>query len=348
MPVTVKHIAQRAGVSHPTVSRALHDDPRVAPQTIARIKQIAAELGYVPSAAARSLRTNRTRVVGVLVNRISDPFYSQVLDGIQNVLSAAGYSIFLSAANTEVTDPESRVLRAIIEHRVEGLVICSMFVSPAHYAQLTASNRPLVIAHNLASKDTPHTIYHDDRYGSAQLTQHLLALGHTRIGFVGNTRKGREVRDRLRGFRETVRRAGRQTPAEYIVYENAGAPMELSAAVQKLVQLPKPPTALVCYNDAMAIGAMETLRQLGKQVPRDCSVVGFDNISFSAYVHPLLTTFDQPKYELGQVAAQMLLRQLDDTPSSAANGSAGKRSSQSKLVLRGKLLVRESTAPPAE
>lgn len=340
MPVTVKDVAARAGVSHPTVSRALRDDPRVAPETAARIKQLASELGYVPSAAARSLKTNRTRVVGILVNRISDPFCSQVLDGIQDVLSDAGYCIFLSAANTEVTDPHSRTLRAIIEHRVDGLIICSMFVSAAHYAQLTAARHPLVIVHNLAPQDTRHTIYHDDRFGSSQLTRYLLDLGHTRIAFVGNTRKGRKVRDRLRGFRETVRRAGYSIPSDYICYDSPGAPLVVSDVVRNLMQLPKPPTALVCYNDAVAIGAMETLRRMGKLVPRDCSVVGFDNISFSAYVHPLLTTFDQPKYELGRVAADMLLRQLG----SLGNGGDAARSS---ITLRGSLLVRESTAPPA-
>jgi DNA-binding LacI/PurR family transcriptional regulator len=340
MPVTVKDVAARAGVSHPTVSRALRDDPRVAPETAVRIKQLAAELGYVPSAAARSLKTNRTRVVGILVNRIADPFCSQVLDGIQDFLSESGYSIFLAAANTDVTDPHSRTLRAIIEHRVDGLIICSMYVSAAHYAQLTAAHRPLVIVHNLAPRDTQHTIYHDDRFGSAQLTQHLLDLGHTRIAFVGNIRKGREVRDRLRGFRETIRRAGHAIPSHYVCYDSPRVPLATLDVVRELMQLPKPPTALVCYNDAMAIGAMETLRQLGKQVPRDCSVVGFDNISFSAYVHPLLTTFDQPKYELGRVAADMLLRQLN----SSGNGAGD--TARSTLTLRGSLLVRESTAPP--
>ncbi|MBI4671030.1 MAG: LacI family DNA-binding transcriptional regulator [Chloroflexi bacterium] len=346
MPITVKDIAQRAGVSHPTVSRALHDDPRVAPQTAAHIKQIAAQLGYVPSAAARSLKTNRTRVVGIIVNRISDPFYSRVLDGIQEVLSAAGYSLFLSAANTEFTDPDSSAIRAIVEHRVEGLMICSMFVSAAHFTQLAGSNRPLVIAHNLSPEDTPHTIYHDDRYGSGQLTQHLLNLGHTRIAFVGNTHKGRETRDRLKGFRETIRRARQHVPAEYIAYDSPDAPLAISAAVRRLMQLPTPPTALVCYNDAMAIGAMETLRQLGKHVPRECSVVGFDNISFSAYVHPLLTTFDQPKYELGRVAAQMLLRQLDHSRARASEDDEPNGAPRSSITLRGQLLVRESTAPP--
>ncbi len=346
MPITVKDIALRAGVSHPTVSRALRDDPRVATQTTARIKQIASELGYVPSAAARSLKTNRTRVVGILVNRISDPFYSQVLDGIQDTLSSAGYSIFLSAANTEVTDPDSRTLRALIEQRVEGLIICSMYVSAAHYARLTVSNRPLVIAHNFAPEDTPHTIYHDDCYGSAELTQHLLDQGHSRIAFIGNARKGRETRDRLRGFCETIERAGLTVPPEYIAYDNPEPPLATLDTVRQLMQLPNPPTALVCYNDAMAIGTMETLRQLGLQVPRDCSVVGFDNISFSAYVHPLLTTFDQPKYELGCAAAQMLLRLLNHLRERGTDGNGADGLEPDSITLRGQLLVRESSAPP--
>ncbi len=339
MAVTIKDIALRAGVSHPTVSRALRGDPLVAAETAERIKRVAADLGYVPSATARSLKTSRSHVLGVIVNRISDPFYSEVLDGIQDVLHAAGYSLFL-AATTHNAEREKAIIHAMTERRVDGLIVCSMFIAPSYRTQLTASGTPLVVVHNRGRDNGGNAIYHDDRYGSRELTRHLIALGHKRIAFVGNARGGRETEDRLAGFLEEMQVAGLDVPSDYIAYGPSGQLLSAAAAVQSLLNLCPRPTALVCFNDMLAIGAMQTLQQSGCRVPADCSVVGFDNISFSTFVNPPLTTFNQPKYQLGQEAARMMLHLLGarlhkeySTPSNI-------------ITLRGEILVRASTAPP--
>jgi DNA-binding LacI/PurR family transcriptional regulator len=337
--VTIKDVARRAGVSHPTVSRALRGDPLVAPETAARINRLAADLGYVPSATARSLKTSRSRVLGVIVNRISDPFYSEVLDGIQDVLHTAGYSLFLASSNH---NPErlQAIVRAMTERRVDGLIVCSMFVSPSYREQLTASGAPLVVVHNRDYDDGGNAIYHDDRHGSRQMTRHLIELGHRRIAFVGNARAGRESEDRLEGFCEEIHAAGLSVPPEYIVWAATGQLISGPVAVQPLLTLPQPPTALVCFNDVIAIGAMQRLQQSGRQVPADCSVVGFDNISLSNLVTPALTTFNQPKYQSGQEAARLMLRLLNPK----THRETGARSNL--ITMRGEILVRASTAPP--
>lgn len=336
MAVTIKDVAHRAGVSHPTVSRALRGHSSVAPETTTRIRQIAHELGYIPSAAARSLKTNRTRVVGVLVHRVSDPFYSQVIDGIQDTLQPKAYSLFLASTNNDRAR-QTDILRAMSERRVDGLIMCSMFVTPEYRIELEAQGAPLVLLHNRARETTPFTLYHDDCFGARQMTRHLLDLGHTHIAFLGNARAGRESTERLEGFRQELQVAGIAPDPQYIVHAASGQSPAAVDPVQSLLALDMPPTALVCFNDSLAIGAVQVLHNAGKRVPADWSVTGFDNIVIAEYMNPPLTTFDQPKYRLGTLAANLLLR-LMDSPQSDDPASG--------VPLRGEILVRASTAPP--
>ncbi|MFQ5408441.1 MAG: LacI family DNA-binding transcriptional regulator [Anaerolineales bacterium] len=341
LAVTIKDIARLAGVSHPTVSRALRDDPVVAEKTASRIKQIAAELGYVPSAAARSLKTRQSHVLGVIVNRIADPFYGEVLDGIQEVLHAHDYSLFLAASDSDA-EREKSVIRIMSERRVDGIIVCSTFVSKQRREQLSAFGAPVVVIHNREDKGSPFSIYHDDRYGSRQLIRHLIDLGHRRIAFLGNARGGRTSEERLAGFKEEMSAAGLSVPIDYIAQAPDGRLESGLAGTRAFLALPHPPTAVACFNDMTAIGALKTFQQAGLHVPADCSVVGFDNISLAALVSPPLTTFDQPKYPLGHKAAQMMLGLLGVLPERMPEMQSD------ILTLRGKLIVRASTAPPPE
>ncbi len=337
MAVTIKDVAQRAGVSHPTVSRALRGDSSVTLETTTRIQQIARELGYIPSAAARSLKTNRTRVVGVLVHRVSDPFYSRVIDGIQDTLHPNAYSIFLASTNNDRTR-QAEIIRAMTERRVDGLILCSMFITPEYFREIQARGASVILLHNRAAKITPFTLYHNDRYGARQMTRHLLELGHTRIAFLGNTRAGRESAERLKGFKQELDAAGMTPNPRYIVHAAFGQPPAAAEPIQALLALAEPPTALVCFNDSLAIGALQVLHNAGKRVPQDWSVTGFDNITIAEFMNPPLTTFDQPKYSLGAQAANLLLRLME---------SPGTDDSTWNIPsLRGEILVRGSTAPP--
>jgi DNA-binding LacI/PurR family transcriptional regulator len=339
MPITIKDIARQAGVSHPTVSRALRDDPVVAAETMLRIQRIASTLGYIPSATARSLKSSQSHVLGVIVNRISDPFYSEVLDGIQDVLFSAGYSLFLAATDHN-PDREKAIVRAMTERRVDGLIVCSVWATRRFLAYFTANNAPVVVVHNRSNNKAPSSVEHDDRFGGQEMTRHLIELGHTRLAFAGNARAGRETEERLKGFHDAMRVARLTVPPEYVVQAAKGQMAKGREAVRPLLELPDPPTALVCFNDMLAVGAMQMLREKGRRVPDDCSVVGFDDIPLSALVTPALTTFDQPKYPLGEEAARMILRLLDGKSGRGANSKPG------AITLRGKIRVRASTAPP--
>lgn len=341
MPVTVKDIAKKAGVSHSTVSRALHSNPLISDETTERIRKIAIQMGYSPSAAARALKTNRSRVLGVVLSSVEDPFFSEILQGIEEVVQGSGYSLFIASADRDPAR-ERKIVQAMVERRADGVIICSTSFSSEQSGQLLQYGVPLVVVNNQAAEDFRYSIYHDDIDGSRQVTRHLIELGHKRIGYVGNSVSGRTTLDRFTGFRQEMESFGFAVQPEYIYEASGGGPKNGILAAQYFLGLPHRPTALICYNDMLAIGVLKGLQQAGICVPEDISITGFDNIVFSAYTNPSLTTLDQPKRFIGTEAARLLLELLT---SSATDQSSNQ---QKVRILKGKLLVRKSTAPPAD
>ncbi len=338
MAVTIKDIARETGVSHTTVSRALRGSSLISDETTRRIQETALALGYLPSAAARSLKTNRSQALGIIVSSIDDPYFSEILQGIEEVAQGNHYSLFIAASQRD-SERESAIVQAMRQHRVDGIIICSTSFSGERSQQLSKHGIPIVMVNNQAAEEYRYSIYHDDVDGSRQITRHLIELGHHRIAYLGNSSSGRTTQDRLAGFRYEMESAALSLPNEYI-YEIPGSePEKGRLAVEHFLGLPDRPTAIVCFNDMLAIGVLKTLQQLAIRVPEEISVAGFDNIVFSNYTNPPLTTFDQPKRFIGQKAAELLLSLL--SPASDIHIP------QHKIhVLKGRLLVRQSTAPP--
>lgn len=336
--ITIKELAQRAGVSHSTVSRALNNHPSLARETIDRIQQLAHDLNYVPSATARSLKTQRSHVLGVIVNRIADPFYSEVLGGIQNVAHQFHYSMFVSAFEYD-QEREAGLIRTMLGRQVDALIIGSSFFTQERISRLGGLPVPTVFIHNRADEILPHSLYHADINGTQALTQHLLELGHRRIAFGGNRRGGLLHRQRLEGVLATLRSAGLDFPS---AYDLAAPDGQLGSGVllaEQLLKLPEPPTAVICFNDMQAIGLMQTLQQKGLRIPEDLSVTGFDDLPLAAFVCPALTTYMQPKWDLGQLAARLALQLLGEK-------AALPTTFQSSITLQGRLVIRNSTAAP--
>ncbi len=337
MAVTIKDIAKVAGVAHSTVSRALREHPAIPPDTIARIKQHAENLGYVPSAVARGLKTNRSNALGVIVSRIDDPFFSEILQALDDEAHAAGYSLFLAADNRDLERLEI-IIQTMGERRVDGIIVCSGNVRAEHARQFQQQGIPIVAVDNQTIEDYQYSISHDHYFGSCQLSQHLLDMGHSKIAYLGNPRSTRVNRERQKGFLDTMARANFPVPSEYLFNSPNGRLDGGEAGADYFLMLTEPPTAIVCYNDLMAIGLMHRYRESNLSIPNHCSVVGFDNIAISAYMVPPLTTFEQPKYELGYAAARMMMNLL--------NHEIQKNQTTKTEVLRGTLIIRESTAPP--
>lgn len=340
MAITIKDIAKRAGVSHSTVSRALRMNNLVSDETARQIRQVAQEMGYRPSAVARSLKTKRTQVLGVIVSSISDPFFSEILNGIEVSAQARGYSLFIAASQHDPIK-ERQIVQTMMEQRTDGVIICSSSFSPEHGRQLLSYGFPVVVVNHQGSEGFNYSIYHDDVDGSSQITQHLISLGHKRIAYLGNSQSGKTTQDRLQGFLDAMEKADLEVPESYIHHVAGGEPSLGAESVEYFARLTPGPTAIVCFNDMLAIGVLKGCQLAGLRVPEDLSVTGFDNITFSAFTSPSLTTIDQPKFSIGQEAAQLLLDLLQ-----AVDGTIP--DTPNVKVLQGKLLVRESTGIPAE
>lgn len=334
---TIYDIAQKAGVAPSTVSRALQDHPRIGAETRARIQALAKEMGYVPSAVARGLKTNRSCVLGVIVHRVEDPFLTEVLHGIEDTLHATGYSLFLAASHHD-PEREKEVMQAMSERRVDGIIISSSHINLKSLRQLDHYGIPSVLINNHAmwEPDT-YCVYHDEVYAMNQLLQHVIDLGHERIAYLSYSHGGRTDHKRQQGYEESLRQAGLILPAEYVSSCENEIPEGGAQGMRKLLDLKEIPTAVVCYNDMMAIGAIQAIHKAGLRVPDDISVTGFDDINLAKYITPPLTTFHQPRYELGQHAAAMMLHALSEETTSAQPQIS---------ILRGELIIRQSTAPP--
>ncbi len=340
MPVSIKDIAKLAGVSHSTVSRALHDSPHISSNTKDRVQKISVELGYQPSAAARSLKTNRTHVLGVIVSHIADPFFSEIVQGIDDIAQANGYSLFIAAAQNDHSR-EQTIIQAMREHRVDGVILCSPQLTSQQNHELHSYNIPIVAINNQGSDDYKYSIAHDDVDGSRQACQHLLGLGHTRIAYLGDSTSGRTTRDRCSGYLREMAQQGLPVPPGYIHDVSGNSAAEGLEAVDYFLGLPNRPSAIICYNDMVAAGVLKGVYQAGLHVPLDISITGFDNILYSDYTRPPLTTIDQPKRFLGAEAARMMLDQLGSSVDYINSTGETKK-------MKGMLLIRQSTAPPAE
>ena len=338
MATTIKDVARRTGVSHSTVSRALPGNSLISSETAERIRQAAQEMGYQPSAAARSLKTNRTQVLGVIVSSIADPFFGEILNGIEAFAQERGYSLFIAASQHDPVK-ERQIVQTMMEQRTDGVIICSSSFSAEQGRQLLSYGFPVVAVNHQAAESFHYSIYHDDEDGSRQVTRHLVSLGHKNIAYLGNEQSGRTTMDRLSGFQHALLEAGLSVREEHIFHVQGGDPALGAESVAYFQRLQVRPTAIVCFNDTLAIGVLKGCEQAGIRVPEDISVTGFDNITYSAFTCPALTTFDQPKYSIGEEAARLLLDLLHAEGDGHADASRVK-------VLQGKLLVRASTAAP--
>ena len=338
MATTIKDIARQAGVSHTTVSRALHNSPLISQETINRIQTLATELGYHPSLTARSLKTNRSQALGVIVSHIADPFFSEILQGIDDVAQVNGYSLFIAAAQHD-PQRESAIVQSMCDHSVDGVILCSPLLPLEQSQQLQSMNVPIVAINNQSDEDYSYSIYHDDVDGGRQACDYLINLGHERIAYLGDSSSGRTTRERFLGFQQVMVEHGLVIPEEYVHLVSGNSFVNGFTAAEYFLTLPVKPSAIICYNDILAIGLMKGLNLAGVRVPQDISLTGFDNIQFSDFTNPPLTTVDQPKRFLGAEAARMMLDRLNST--SLNDGLIVRR-------LKGILLIRQSTAPPPE
>ncbi len=334
MRVSIKDIAQAAGVSHSTVSRALSDSPLVKTETKALIQHLAQEMGYTPDAIARGLVTRQTRTVGVVVTTITDPFVAEVVQGIEDTALENDYSVILASSAAE-PDREVAAVEMLRAKRVDGVMVTSSRVGALYLEHLERIGVPVVLInnHNEQSGRYTFSVSVDNQHGGRLATRHLIERGHRRIAYVSGTTDQSDSADRLAGYRQALEENDIPFDPTLVVPGN-GRLDGGERALHVLTSLASPPTAVFCYNDMTAIGLLRAARQAGLFVPDDLAVVGFDDIPLASYINPPLTTVAQPQRDMGRQAMSMALTLM------AADDSSPPLSD---VVVKGRLIVRETT-----
>ena len=331
-PASIKDIARLAGVSHSTVSRALQNSPLVNSQTAGEIQRIARDLGYRASAVARGLVTRKTRTIGVVVTTISDPFVSEVVSGIELAANDNGYSVFLAESSADPTR-EQNVVHSFAERRVDGIVVTSSRVGALYTPLLSEMMVPIVLINNQHPGQFVHSVMIENLEASREATDYLVRLGHRRIAYVGDRYGHQSDTERFAGYREALEQAAIPFLPELVVHGD-GQPEGGAVAMDKLLSLDHPPTAVFCYNDLTALGVLRSIHIRGLRVPEDISLIGFDDLFFVSYTQPQLTTVRQPMRKMGRMALEVLLKLMSGEQSAEA------------IKVPAELIVRESTASP--
>ncbi|BAU47398.1 LacI family transcriptional regulator [Sulfurifustis variabilis] len=332
-PVTLIDVARAANVSIATVSRALSFPHKVSPETLGRIERTIEALGYVANGSARALASRRSRTIGALIPSLDNPSFATTVHALQRALGEAGYTVLLACHEFDPA-AERRLARTLIERGVDGLVLLGTEHEPEVYALIERFRLPYVLTWALEEGGRHTCIGFDNRAAAARLTEHLLALGHRELAMIsGMTANNERARERALGVREALRRSGVALDPGRFVEVPYTLQSGRDGLAQVIGQSPRP-TAVICGNDLLAIGAIAECHARGLGVPEDVSVTGFDDMEIAAMLSPGLTTMHFPTQELGDLAAQQILRAIAGETVPA----------RQELAVR--LVVRGTTAPP--
>ena len=306
---TISDVAARAGVSTATVSRALNGKSTVDPDLAERVRTAAAELGYQPNGPARNLRRQEAAVVALIISDVENPFFTAIARGVEDVAHEVGYSVVLCNSD-ENADKENRYIDVALQERVAG-VILSPSGTAASVAKLANRGTAYVAVDRPLPGQDSDVVLVDTRLAAKQATAHLVAQGYERIGCITGPAGVRTADDRLAGYRDALRSAKRRSTPKLVrrsEYKAAGA----HRAALDVMSQPEPPDALLVANSAMAVGVLQALQERGIRPGRDVGLVSFDDAPWAELVDPPLSVVAQPAYEIGAVAARLLLARIAD------------------------------------
>ncbi len=335
--VTIKQVAEEAGVSITTVSHVLNDVPglRVNPVTRQRIQEVSARLGYVPNGLAQSLRTRRSNTIGLVGDEIvTTPFAGKLVLGAQEVALSRGTVMFVVSTGYQ-RDVEHRQIDELLRRQVDGILYASMYHRELELPAELASVPTVFLNAQCTTPGVPWVVP-DEAAGGRDAAATLIEAGHRRLAFINNIDDIPASTGRLEGFRARMAEAGLATTDLTVLAVESDAPGGHAAALQ-LLTAPKHPTGIFCFNDRVAMGVYRAAAELGLRIPEDVSIVGFDDQEYVAdSAYPGLTTIALPHYDMGAWAAQKLFKKI--------NGTTGDTPT---AQLRGPVIHRGSVAPPS-
>lgn len=327
---TMKDIARATGLSESTVSRALNNHPHIKQTTRERVQKAAKELDYRPNALARGLARSRTQVIGLVIGRISNLFFGEVVRGIEEVVNLHGYSLILCITGMDPRK-ELHYIDVLRQQKVDGIIFMSGFFPLDLQKAIVHSGIPTIAISRLVLQEEILSVRIDDFKESKAATDYLLSLGHQRVGLISGPLQDPVAGiSRLEGYKKALAENG--IPFEPPLVQEGD--FRLNGGYEgmlRLLTLRQRPTAIFATNDEMAIGAIKACREKGLQVPNDLAIVGFDDTPFATMSEPLLTTIAQPIYQLGATAAQLLIQFMEE-------GSVPEK----RVILPCQLKIRES------
>jgi LacI family transcriptional regulator, galactose operon repressor len=329
--VTIRDVARASGVSPMTVSRVINESAKVSPETRRRVEQAITELGYVPSRLARGLSRQQTGTVAVLVPDVANPFFTAIVRAAEEVARRADYQVILCDTRADLS-VERDVIEELIAHRVEGLVIAPVSDrSRDQLRRLVEFGVPFVLVDRVVPGMDCDVVLGDSTGGARRLVEHLLSLGHTRIGFIVESDEVSTARDRRQGYEAALNAAGiRPDPA--LIVNATVDPSGGSEGMKQLLELEDRPTAVFTVNNLVALGAIEAVRAAGLEVPDDVALVCFDDIEYASRLYPFLTAMEQPAETFGALGTQLLLERI------AGRGPDRRY----EVVLPGEFIIRKS------
>ncbi|MFO7633562.1 MAG: LacI family DNA-binding transcriptional regulator [Caldilinea sp.] len=331
---TIRDVAKLAGVAPITVSRVLNNSGYVKPETRSRVEQAASELHYVPNMLAHSFRSNRTNTLALVLTDITNPFWTTVARGVEDVASAHGFSVFF--CNTDENEAkQSQYLAALLRRRVDGVLLAPASSNGAAVQELLRQNVSVVVLDRRVDGVEVDTVRGDSVGGAYQLVHHLVELGHRRIAMLSGPADLSVSQERAAGYERALHEASLSVDPTLLLVgaftvESGCAMMQTLLARQPL------PTAIFATNNFIAAGALTAMREIGLRTPEDISVVVFDDLPDPYVLEPMLTVVAQPAYELGQVAARRLLERIAQPEQCAA----------CDMILPVRMIVRRSTSAP--
>lgn len=329
---TMDDVARQAGVSKTTVSHVINNTRFVEEATRQRVLQAVAELGYRPSAVARSLTTNRTQTIGVIVSDASNHFFAEVLQGIEDVLRPVNYAL-ITCNTAEVLEREAHYLDLLMRQRVDGIIAAATSQPWDILTDFESEHMPVVFVDRTFEGLDGSFVGVDNQGGAYQGTTCLIECGYRQIGILAGFQRLSTMRERLAGFRQALQDHGISLPEEWVVT----SPLSIEAGcqtMQKLLTLPERPRAVFASNNLLSLGALLAIQELGLRCPEDIALVGFDDHPWAAVSDPPLTVVRQPARQLGQKAAEILLALIN-----------GEEPPEPRVLLECELVSRQSCCP---
>ena len=316
---TIKEIALRLNVSISTVSRALHDHPRIGIKTKERVRELAREMKYEPNAQAIFFKQQKTAVIGVVLPSIREEFFSQAISGIEAAATQYDYTILFGQSHD---DPaiEKRVIESMKRQRVDGIIIApSNDASCSALQSLAKESCPIV----LIDREIPNlgldVVQSDNQHDALRITQHLIALGHRRIGFISGDNRISTSRDRLYGYRLALDTAGIPFDSSLVCEENPSLALPGYISTQKLCQRSDRPDAIMAINAMTAMGVVQVCNERQLRIPHDIALVSFDDLEYASVLFPFFTVMEQPTTSMGETAVNRLILRIQKPDQDIAN-----------------------------